>query len=175
MATIRSFQPVINHSSRILILGSMPGRQSLEEQRYYANPRNHFWKIIYTLLDEPFDPDYDRQLELVLSRGMALWDVLDSCNRKGSLDSDIVNARPNDFGKLFDGYPGIELVALNGRKAFDMYERHVASAGTGPEYIPLPSTSPAHTIKLEEKLRQWKILMDRLDGADFKQGNNEIT
>lgn len=88
---IFSFPPIVDSNSRILILGSIPGVKSLEKQQYYGHPQNKFWKIIFELLNEDFTGDYGEKIRMLKKHRIALWDVIDSCERKGSLDSEIKN------------------------------------------------------------------------------------
>ena len=101
MNNCKSFKPSIDNNSRILILGSMPGVKSLEEQQYYAHPQNRFWKVMSTICNEQQLPkfDYKTRLKILLNSNIALWDTIKSCKREGSLDSDIQNEKPNDIRK----------------------------------------------------------------------------
>ena len=138
----------------------MPGGQSLREQKYYANPNNQFWNIIYYLFAAPFDVNYSRRIQFIQERGIALWDVIKTCHREGSLDSKIKDETVNDFNHLFSVYPNLEIVAFNGTKAYDTYKKKVGLSLSGVAYLQLPSTSPANTIGLEKKLNQWKVILD---------------
>lgn len=162
MSKVESFKPIIDTASRVLVLGSMPGVQSLREQRYYANPNNQFWRIVYSLFTMPFDPDYDSRVRFILSKGIALWDVIETCYREGSSDSNIKNEKVNDFPSLFADYHNLALVVFNGTKAFETYMKQVGFELARIEYQHLPSTSPAYTIKFEEKLKQWEMILDYL-------------
>lgn len=159
MNYLTSFNPIIDHNSRILILGSMPSELSLAEHMYYGNPRNQFWRIIAALLDLPFEEDYQQRILTALNHGIALWDVLAQCTRKGSLDSAIKNPVLNDFEYLLGTYPGIRLVGFNGGAGFNLYKRKIGFDNPHISYILLPSTSPANTISLEEKIEKWKIIL----------------
>lgn len=162
MSYVESFYPIIDATSRVLVLGSMPGVQSIIEQRYYANPHNQFWRIIYSLFMTPLDLDYDTRIQFIRKKGIALWDVIETCQRKGSLDSNIENEIVNDFESLFNNYPNLKLVAFNGTKAFETYRKWVGFELAQVDYKQLPSTSPANTIKFEEKLKQWEVILDYL-------------
>ena len=94
---ISSFLPIIDAQSEILILGSIPGVKSLEKQQYYGHPQNKFWKIIFELLNEEFTDDYTQRIATISKHHIALWDVIDSCERKGSLDSEIRNEEANQI------------------------------------------------------------------------------
>jgi len=163
MQHIQSFAPIENAHATILILGSMPGVASLRAGQYYAHPRNLFWRIMGELLK--FDPasPYARRIQALESAGIALWDVLHSCRRKGSLDSDIDDATliPNDFAAFFLRHPHITRVFFNGTKAETCYRKQVLpTLGTGYiEYLRLPSTSPANaSIPYERKLERWRVI-----------------
>ena len=110
MQKISSFPPIINNESKILILGSIPGIKSLEMQQYYAHPQNKFWKIIFELFNEKFTTDYKERIEILEKHHIALWDVIDTCERKGSLDSEIRNEEANKIGELLHNYPNIKAI-----------------------------------------------------------------
>lgn len=163
MDKAESFQPIIDQRARVLILGSMPGVQSLNEQRYYANPRNHFWRIMQAILSMPGGLDYEDRIEFLQQTGVALWDVIASCERRGSLDTHIKNETVNDFDNLFLAYPAIRLVAFNGTKAFTVYKKRVEFGGMDDiTYKLMPSTSAANTIPFEHKCQQWRVILDFL-------------
>jgi len=154
----KSFLPQANGDAETLILGSMPGEESLRQQRYYAHPQNAFWPIMGRLLG--FDPaiPYEQRLETLAERRIALWDVLASCTRQGSMDSDIKDGRPNDFKALFANCPKLKRVICNGGTAFKLFAIH--AEGVAPEgcrILKAPSTSPAYaSMPFEAKLEAWK-------------------
>ncbi len=159
MSRIRSFPPVADSHATVLILGSMPGKRSLDEHEYYALPQNAFWKIMGELIGTHQHQPYPQRLRALKEAHIALWDVLHSCEREGSLDSDIVEEEANDFAAFFERHPGITHVFFNGSKAEQSFKRFV----TGKQKLPLlvlqrlPSTSPAHAnMNPEEKLRVWR-------------------
>lgn len=160
MSKVESFSPWNDKRSRILILGSMPGVQSIKKQQYYANPRNQFWPIIYSLFSEPLDRNYNERIFFIQEKGIALWDVIRTCCRTGSLDSKIESETVNDFKGLFNNYPNLKLVAFNGTKAFEVYKKRVGFDLASIEYKLLPSTSPANTMKFETKLKEWRAITD---------------
>lgn len=169
MSTVCGFPPVADNNPAILILGSMPGSQSLQAGQYYAHPRNSFWFIMTRLLNGSADLDYEQRKVLLLHNGIALWDVLNTCQRKGSLDSSIINNTTvaNDFNNFFTRHPSIKAVFFNGARAQQEYNKHIApildEKFSPIEYIRLPSTSPAMaSLNPEQKLRQWKILLQYL-------------
>lgn len=155
---IQSFEPIIDHKSTILVLGTAPGARSLELNRYYANSRNQFWKILYTLFEEEYQEDYERRLVFLSNHHIALWDVIKHCNRKSSLDVDIKNEEVNDFKWLFNSYPNIKTVVFNGAKAYKVFKKEVGFNFEGVEFYQLCSTSPAHAVNFEKKLEEWSII-----------------
>lgn len=161
LTLVKSFVPIVNRDSRVLILGSMPGVESLVKGEYYGNARNHFWKIIYQLFDSELETTYEQKLRFLLSKGLALWDVIDHCDREGSLDSNINNEVANDFDTFFAKYPNIRFVVFNGAKAFETYKKHIGfDDKNGIVFKQLPSTSSANTQKYDSKLKQWSILIE---------------
>ncbi len=161
MNLLTSFLPIIDERSRILILGSMPGVESLRLQQYYANTRNQFWKILYELFDTQVSQVYEERVSFIKSKQIAVWDVIENCYREGSLDSKIREEKVNDFSGLFKTYPDIKTVLFNGGKAYDTYKKWIGF-GTIPNlrFHKLTSSSPANTKKYEEKLREWVVLKD---------------
>ncbi|MBI5891943.1 MAG: DNA-deoxyinosine glycosylase [Nitrosomonadales bacterium] len=159
MPHIRSFPPVANADTTLLILGSMPGKESLKQNQYYAHPQNAFWKIMGELAG--FDPQlpYEERLLKLNEARIALWDVLASCERESSLDTHIRNEETNDFASFFAQHPHITRVCFNGAKAAQSFKRFVSGKQKLPplEFVRLPSTSPAHAgLRYEEKLKVWK-------------------
>lgn len=154
--------PIVDEKTRVLVVGSMPGVQSLEKQQYYGNARNHFWPIIGEVFGEVVPTVYEERIALLKKHGIGLWDTIQSCERKGSLDATIRNEVPNDFQWLFTTYPQIELVLFNGGKAFDVFKKRVGlDVLNGRRYEKMPSTSPipGKNIKsFEEKVAVWKII-----------------
>ena len=122
MQKISSFPPIINNESKILILGSIPGVKSLEMQQYYAHPQNKFWKIIFELFNEKSTTDYAERIKILEKHNIALWDVIDTCERKGSLDSEIRNEEANKIGELLHNYPNIKAVFCNGQKSYKNFQ-----------------------------------------------------
>ena len=155
--------PIVDARTKVLIVGSMPGVQSLEKQEYYGNPRNHFWPIIGALLQVDVPTNYEERIQLVRKHGIGLWDVISHCERKGSLDSAIKNEVPNDFSLLFRDYPQIECILFNGTKAYEVFRNKVGFVLLGSrKYIKMPSTSPVpgkHIQTFEEKINSYEILL----------------
>lgn len=154
---ISSFAPIVSEDSKILILGSVPGAKSLEMQEYYAHPQNQFWKIIFHLFNENLPSDYVEKLEFLKRKNIALWDVIDTCERKGSLDSEIRNEEANDIQQLLQNYPSIKAIFCNGQKSFKNLQKIMGKESEIPIFV-LPSTSPLHTISFEKKIKEWEIL-----------------
>lgn len=164
MVRIQSFDPIIDNHSRILILGSMPGRRSLEKGEYYGNPRNHFWRIIFDVFNETHEDDYTKRLRFLLDHNIAIWDVISECRREGSLDARIRDEIPNGINELLKIYPGIEVIFFNGLKAYQTYSKLIGfDKRPDISYIRLPSTSPIPTRKVrtyEDKLKEWKAILE---------------
>lgn len=162
MPFVQGFPPVASAASRVLILGSMPGTASLAAQQYYAHPRNAFWPIVGNLLGFAPDLPYRERLRALRSSGVALWDVLQCCDRDGSLDSDIAPAsrRLNDFAAFFARHRRIVAVLCNGGTAHGLFVRRVLpTLGSDAEWHvhQLPSTSPAHAARsLAQKRHAWR-------------------
>ncbi len=167
MTRIYSFPPVTTADTRVLILGSMPGKQSLQMQQYYAHAQNALWKIMGALIGAGRDLDYADRILRLNAHGIGMWDVLMSCHRPGSLDSAIVQAtmEPNDFGAFYLAHAKVTHVFFNGSKAAETYKRHVlprlAQDYAHLQYERLPSTSPAHAaLNFQQKLDAWsKVLL----------------
>ena len=153
---IYSYAPVVDANSRILVLGTMPSAESLRQGFYYAHPRNAFWRIVADLFGVPRPETVAGKKQLLLSRGIALWDVLASCEREGSLDSAIRFGVPNDIPALLEAHPGLRRVCLNGGTAARLFQKHFADLAADVECLRLPSTSPAYTLAYEEKLAAWR-------------------
>jgi len=156
----KGLPPIHGESVKVLILGSFPSRQSLLKKEYYGNKRNHFWQIIETLFDIDRDLLYEVRTFQLAKCGIALWDVICTCERPGSADSRIRNTVPNDIAGFVREHPTIRLVALNGSTAGRLYHRFAAVPGLPT--IPLPSTSPANAaVHFAEKIRTWRRIVDR--------------
>jgi len=153
------FPPVAGPDARILVLGSLPGQRSIVEQQYYAHPKNAFWPIMHALFG--IEGGYDIRCRQLAENGIALWDVLASSIRPGSLDADIQldDAHANDFAGFLVAHPEIRLIAFNGRKAEQLFRRFVGIPATNEtiRYVGLPSTSPAYAaMPFSGKLAAWR-------------------
>ena len=158
---ISSFPPIVSNDAKILILGSVPGVKSLEMQEYYAHPQNKFWKIIFELFNENFSEDYLEKIKILKKNKIAVWDVIDSCERVGSLDTKIKNEESNDILQLLKKYPNIKTIFCNGGKSYKNLQKIVGKNFEIPIYL-LPSTSPLHTISFEKKLDAWSKISEYL-------------
>ena len=153
-----------NRDAKVLILGSMPGAQSLASQQYYAHPRNAFWPIMASLCGFSVNLAYHERLVLLRQHGFALWDVLAHCQRQGSLDSAIRHEQANDFNHFLAEHDQLQLIAFNGAKAQQSFNKQVLPTLTAasPRLLALPSTSPAHAaMSLEHKRQQWLHIKQR--------------
>lgn len=157
------FPPIAGGAARILILGSLPGQQSLQATQYYAHPQNAFWRIMADVF--AVAGSYDERCAGLRSAGIAVWDVLASSVRPGSLDADIelASAQANDFVAFFAAHPAVTTVCFNGRKAEQLFERMVMpqlEGGSDRRYVGLPSTSPAFAaMRYEQKLEIWRGIL----------------
>lgn len=162
MELLKSFPPIVDEMSRIIILGSMPGGESLRKREYYGHGRNQFWNIIYSLYGEKPDKVYSKKTEFLKEKRIALWDVIETCHREGSLDSNILCERVNDFDRLFGNYPGIGHAFFNGTKAYTTFKKMVGFKYEGLTYTKLSSTSPANVMSFEKRLTEWSVIKDAL-------------
>ena len=162
MARVHSFEPIEDRSAEILILGSMPGRASLLAGQYYAHAQNGFWRIMSELLQFDATAPYSVRVRALKSARIALWDVLHSCVREGSLDSMIERDTQiaNDFRAFFRTHTRISHVFFNGATAQACFKRHVLGDldADSVSYVRLPSTSPANaSMSFAEKLDTWRV------------------
>ena len=159
---LHGFAPVATARARVLILGSMPGKASLAAEQYYAHPQNQFWRILGELAGAGRELPYPERLHRLQAAGIALWDVLASCTRPGSLDADICPASmmANDFGPFFAAHPGLRRICFNGATAEALFRRRVLPGlplPPGCTVRRLPSTSPAHAaLPYARKLELWR-------------------
>ena len=154
----RSFPPIVDQRTRLLILGSLPGEQSLAAGRYYANPRNQFWMLTGAIIGSDLVAmGYDARLKTLLEHGVGLWDSVAEATRTGSLDTHIRDHAPNDLATLTASLPALRAVAFNGGRSAAIGTKLLAEHGQ-PALIALPSSSPAHTRPLAEKLAAWMQL-----------------
>jgi hypoxanthine-DNA glycosylase len=158
----RSFPPIVDAHARILVLGTLPGEESLRRGEYYAHPRNLFWPILFALFDTVPVKEYRAKLDFVLTQRIALWDVVAAGERTASADAAIRRERPNAIDALLDAHPGIGALAFNGSGARRLYDRHFARRAR-LAYLALPSTSPAYArLDFAQKLARWQALREAL-------------
>ena len=158
---LKSFEPLINNSSKVLILGSMPGIKSLEAQEYYAHPQNRFWKIMAVLCNYPNldKKDYKVKTKTLLDNKFALWDTIKSCYRDGSLDSNIQNIKQTDIKSLLKKYPNIKKICCNGAKSYSLFKKFSNDIPSDIQVLAMPSTSPANAkFTFEKLLKEWEVI-----------------
>jgi hypoxanthine-DNA glycosylase len=163
-----SFPPVVDRNTRLLILGSLPGEQSLAHQQYYAHPQNAFWRLLSDVLGIDLrSMDYASRLMALLGNGVGLWDVVAEATRSGSLDSRIVDHSRNDLAGLIATLPMLETIAFNGgtaarigMKALQTMGETGSDNGVNYRILSLPSSSPAYTLAYAEKLACWRALRE---------------
>jgi TDG/mug DNA glycosylase family protein len=158
---IQSMAPISAPHARVLILGSMPGERSLAASQYYANPRNAFWQVMQHVFGVDATLAYEQRIEAMQVKGIAVWDVLRSCERSGSLDTAIrpESVEINDFNTFFRLHPHIATVIFNGGTARRFYRWYVLPKleRGSLEYLSMPSTSPTHASRsLEQKIAAWR-------------------
>jgi hypoxanthine-DNA glycosylase len=154
------FSPILDHNTRVLFLGSFPSIASFEQAFYYAHPRNTFWPILEAIFDVHLETNEAKKV-FCLKKGIGLWDVIGSCERSNSSDSNLKNILPNDFEKLLSNYPNIKIIAFTGKKAFDLFQKYFKNLPI--ETVVLPSTSPAYAVmKKEEKTVIYKSCLEKI-------------
>ena len=152
---VHSFEPVYDKASEILILGTLPSVKSRENNFYYGHKQNRFWKVLATLLKEPVPDTIEEKKAMLLAHRIALWDVIQSCDIKGSSDSSIKNVQPTDIGMILEK-TNITRIYANGNKAGQLYKRYQFPV-TGRKATVLPSTSPANAAwRLECLIEVWR-------------------
>lgn len=161
---VESFPPIVDERATRLILGSMPGKASLTAHQYYAHPHNAFWRIMTALLEVAPDAAYVARVRALQEAEMAVWDVLQSCERHGSLDSSIRRDTEiaNDFVTFFAQHPRVTKVFFNGGAAEAGFKRHCSALLGNPRlsFQRLPSTSPAHaSLRFGQKLAAWRAVI----------------
>jgi hypoxanthine-DNA glycosylase len=159
------FDPVAHDDARVLVLGSVPGEASIAAQQYYANARNAFWPLVDVLFGDGTALDYPARLDLACRSRVALWDVLASADRLGSLDSaiDVDSEVPNDILGFLDSHPCVTHIFFNGAKAESAFQRHIAGRMRPGRVVlkRLPSTSPANAaLSFHAKLEAWRVVAE---------------
>ncbi len=169
MTRVQSFDPVIGQHPRVIILGSMPGVASLEAVQYYAHPRNQFWPIMGELFGIDSQADYACRINQISALPLILWDTMRSCERPGSLDSNICNStvEANDFSSLLARFVNIRAIAFNGASSEKYFKKLVLPRlpkTTQIDLLRMPSTSPANAgISYQQKLEKWRQVLDFVD------------
>jgi hypoxanthine-DNA glycosylase len=149
----QGFPPVIDAGVETLILGSFPSVASLGKAQYYGHPQNQFWRLVGAVIGEPLpEMDYEKRKRTLLKHRIGLWDIIGTCKREGSLDSNIRNPGHNDFSRVTSVAKKLRRVCFNGKTAGKMEPLFIER---GFETIVLPSSSPANTMSFEAKLEQW--------------------
>jgi hypoxanthine-DNA glycosylase len=166
---ITGFSPIVDKKARVLILGSMPSEASLRKQQYYGHSRNAFWLIMQELFGFDADTHYQQKKKILEQQGVAVWDVLKHCSRKGSLDADIdiTSIQVNDFLGFYLSYPLIEKIFFNGGMAEKVYQKNVlpgmSRQFSNLQYQRLPSTSPAYaSMSLAAKIAAWQVITKKV-------------
>lgn len=158
---VHSFEPVYDKDSEILILGTLPSVKSRENNFYYGHKQNRFWKVLATLLKEPVPETIEEKKVMLLAHRIALWDVIQSCDIKGSSDSSIKNVQPTDIGMILEK-TNVTQIYANGNKVGQLYKRYQFPI-TGIEATVLPSTSPANAAwSLARLCEAWKTILHDL-------------
>jgi double-stranded uracil-DNA glycosylase len=167
---IHCFDPIAGPDARVLVLGTVPGQRSLDEDQYYAHSRNALWSIMQALFAGGAQLDYPSRIEMLVDAHVAVWDVLRSVERNGSLDSAIVTDSevPNDIAGFLAAHPAVETVFFNGAKAEEQFQRHVLGTVVHDRRLRfhcLPSTSPANTkMTAAMKLEAWRAVATAAGG-----------
>ena len=131
---LKGFDPIISKEPKVMILGSMPSAVSLEKQEYYGYAHNRFWKIMSDVFEMPIST-YEEKKQIILSHHLLLWDVIGECEREGRLDSKIHNEKVNPIQELLEIYPSIQFVICNGRKSYDLYQKHFSHLSLSCVYL----------------------------------------
>ena len=159
----RCFDPVVDHRTRLLVLGSLPGDKSLAVQEYYGNPQNKFWELVGQVINVDLRAmTYYARLATLREHGIGLWDVVAEAHRRGSLDSAIRNRNENDLLGLLGRFPTIKTIAFNGGTAAKLGIKALGSRAVAYQILTLPSSSPAYTLPYEDKAKLWLALQPML-------------
>lgn len=159
----KCFAPVVDENVRLLILGSLPGERSLVDQQYYAHPQNKFWELVGNVIGHDLrNLSYTNRLQLLLQKHVGLWDVIAQAERVGSLDAAIRRHTGNALQDLVLQLPHLRAIAFNGATAAKLGRKQMGEVGANVELLDLPSSSPAYTLALAEKMRGWSVLRQHL-------------
>jgi hypoxanthine-DNA glycosylase len=152
------FNPIIFKDTKVLVLGSFPSIRSVENDFYYAHPRNQFWRILSAVTSYPIN-NCDQKIWLLKESRLGLWDMIRSCSRENSLDSSLEDEEVNDIPTLLEQHPSIEKIAFTGRKAEVLYKLHFDHLEIETVYLPSPSAAYAK-MRFEEKVRVYGIELE---------------
>jgi len=156
---IHPIPPVYDENSRVLVLGSFPSVKSRESAFFYGHRQNRFWRVVAGVCGEETPKSTDDKKAMLLRNGIAVWDVIHSCEISGSADSSIKNAVPNDIGLILNGSK-VKRIFTNGRKADELYRKYLENK-TGIKAVCLPSTSPANAAwNLDRLTEEWKVIKE---------------
>ncbi len=152
------FPPFVDENSHLLILGTFPSIKSFEENFYYSHPKNQFWKLLASVYHEDTPATLNEKKAFLKKQNIALWDVVKSCERKNSLDSNLKNITPNDIRELLKNYPSIKKIYFTSKTALKIYKKYFNEVDL--PYFYLDSPSPAYAKKsFEEKLEGWREVL----------------
>ncbi|MEX2168982.1 MAG: DNA-deoxyinosine glycosylase [Pirellulales bacterium] len=173
---VRSFPPIARRDARVLIMGTAPGIQSLARRQFYGHPQNAFWRIMGELFDAGLDVPYAQRKRRLTARGIAVWDVLEECQRHGSMDHAIApeSVQINDFAAFFARHRCVSRIFFNGHTAEALFRRHVLPTldqrARSLVFTRLPSTSPAHAGRsFAEKLAAWRAVAEEMSDVRCKK------
>lgn len=156
---IHPIPPVYNEHSRVLVLGSFPSVKSREQGFFYGHPQNRFWKVLSILGGCDVPTSIEEKRNILLNMGIAVWDVIASCEIVGSSDSSIKNVQPNDLKSMLDN-SSVTKIYVNGKTAKKYYDKYLLKS-TGVEAVCLPSTSPANAVyTLERLVAEWNVITE---------------
>lgn len=161
----QGFLPILGHKPKVLILGTMPSVRSLEDQQYYAHPQNAFWWIMSELLGFDLLASYAERTHCLSENNIAVWDVISSCHRPGSLDSaiDQSSLTANNFSALIEQNTSIALIVFNGQTAHKLFKKYVSLSNYTGSFLVMPSTSPANAAtNRDAKLASWRAIQPYL-------------
>ena len=162
-----SLAPVGSDDALLLVLGSLPGEASLAVQRYYAHPRNQFWRLLGAAIGEDLaNLPYDNRLMRLVARRIALWDVVGEAAREGSLDGAIRDAIANPLAEFVARHQRLAAIAFNGQTAAKLGRRVLGPGGDRLQLIDLPSSSPAYTSPFAAKAARWAALGGLVSGGE---------
>ena len=159
----KSFEPIVDDNSKILILGSLPSDKSIMANEYYGHRNNHFWKILIAVFNGTLEDikTYENKKQFLHKNHIAVWDVYRKANRDGSEDKNIVNGEFNDIKGLLLQYPNIKFILANGKKAFNSFKKYAKRENLKYDYVYVPSSSSLNaSYSFEEKVEKWRTAVE---------------